>query len=617
MRILFALLAALALALPLSFAMTINSNTPSDLLEAAANKLYWQSKYTEALPLYLKLVDLKHPKNLCESPISLHHEADLADCYCRLGKYAEAARLYQNILSARSKRYGGDSFQIATNLTDLAACAFYQNQYKQAQVLAEKGLRLLQKNPTANPDAVAKANIEVAEIYYAQSNYQQAAAYYSKAVGLINPSNADMIEPLLVSLEGLGASYYHDHNYKQAEPVLRRLTALECTIYGDSDVRYGWSLSVLSDVCRKLGQDEESANLYSHCVWIFRKNNEDRIRSELEQQGKISQSVIDNLAKYVLGESAKRLSKVIEQKSDQPLPALTCLPEDRSLAKPGPWNLLTSDQIAPPGWVWLDPTLAQKAIVVCIHGLGLNAQSFSAFAKTIAPSGFMTVAFDIRGFGSYLSSKGRDKVDFAGCLQDLSTVIKEIHEDNPGVPIFILGESMGGAVALQLTALHPELVTGLICSVPAGSRYKSSSTNLEVAVRLVRGKNLPFDIGSKIVNQATTKSSVKVAWHNDPFDRLRLSPLELVQFQEFMNQNKSAAIKIKDTPVIIFQGVQDKLVKPEGTMQIFKELTTKDKDMVLVGASEHLIFEANEFSRPVVSGVLGWMTSHLPEQNKL
>jgi alpha-beta hydrolase superfamily lysophospholipase len=616
LRVIVLLFISFVLWQPLAFSEPAYQISQTDLEEDKADALYWQGNYAGALPLYLKLVEANHLKSACESSAALHHRADLADCWCRLGKYAEAERQYEIILEERSRRYGEHSFQIAGNLTDLSACAYYQNKYDKAQALSERALRLLERSPTANPDSIAKTHLALAEIYYGQSKYEQAAVNYGAAIKFINQSKAEMIEPLLVSLEGLSACYYHNHDYKQAEPVLRQLTNFERTIYGEGDVRYGWSLNALSDVCRKLGKDDESAQLFSNCVWIFRKNNQDRILAQLEQQGPVSQVIKENLTKYVLGESANRKAHT-KTASNELLPDLTCLPGDRSLAKPGPWNLMTSDQIAPPGWIWLDPNLQQKAIVVCIHGLGLNAQSYSAFAQAIAHSGYMTIAFDVRGFGSYLASKGREKVDFAGCLQDLSTVLKEIHQDNPGLPVFLLGESMGGAIALQLTALHPELVNGLICSVPAGSRYKAPSTTLEVAVRLVKGKNMPFDIGSKIVNQASTKSSVRAAWQNDPFDRLMLSPVELVEFQEFMNQNKSAAFKIKNTPVIIFQGVQDKLVKAAGTLQIFKDLSTTDKDMVLVGALEHLIFESNEFSKPVISGVLGWMAAHLPEENKL
>jgi esterase/lipase len=136
-------------------------------------------------------------------------------------------------------------------------------------------------------------------------------------------------------------------------------------------------------------------------------------------------------------------------------------------------------------------------------------------------------------------------------------------------------------------------------------------------VRLVKAKNKPFDIGHQIINQATGNEDLKQEWANDPFNRLALSPKELVDFQAFMNQNKSAAAKIKNLPVLFFQGGQDKLVKAEGTMQIFNEIPSKDKDLVLIGSSEHLIFEEGQFGLAVVNGVTGWILAHLPEQDKI
>ncbi len=214
----------------------------------------------------------------------------------------------------------------------------------------------------------------------------------------------------------------------------------------------------------------------------------------------------------------------------------------------------------------------------------------------------------------YLQKRG-DKVDFDQCLNDLSTVLKIIDKDNKDLPIFILGESMGGAIALQLTSEYPNLVTGLICSVPAGSRYKASSTNLDVAIHLVKGINRPFDIGTKIVGQATKEERLRKEWSADPFNRLYLSPKELLEFASFMSKNKTSASKIKNTPVLVFQGVQDKLVKAKGTLEIYNSIASQDKDLVLIGSSEHLIFENTKCPLSALSGILGWMQSHSQKPN--
>ena len=80
----------------------------------------------------------------------------------------------------------------------------------------------------------------------------------------------------------------------------------------------------------------------------------------------------------------------------------------------------------------------------------------------------------------------------------------------------------------------------------------------------------------------------------------------------FMNQNHESARLIKDRPVLIVQGCNDKLVKPEGTVELYNELTTKDREIALIPNAEHLIFEEAQFNDSVIEKVAGWIDSHCP-----
>ncbi len=71
-----------------------------------ADALYWQGLYKDALPLYARLAVTKNANNICDSPVQLHHLANLADCYCRLDQYEKARGYYQHILASRSEQYG-------------------------------------------------------------------------------------------------------------------------------------------------------------------------------------------------------------------------------------------------------------------------------------------------------------------------------------------------------------------------------------------------------------------------------------------------------------------------------------------------------------------------------
>jgi lysophospholipase len=192
----------------------------------------------------------------------------------------------------------------------------------------------------------------------------------------------------------------------------------------------------------------------------------------------------------------------------------------------------------------------------------------------------------------------------------MKTVISILRRDNPQMPLFVLGESMGGAIALRIGEQIPNEINGLICSVPSGSRYGAKKTALKVAWHFITGRYKPIDIGTQVVSQATSETELREKWIHDPSARMHLSPNELLEFDLFMGQNVEVAKKIDRLPVILFQGDEDRLVKKKGTYDLFEAIKTKQKTLVLLGYTEHLIFEAGQFKDDITLGVIGWMKAH-------
>lgn len=274
-----------------------------------------------------------------------------------------------------------------------------------------------------------------------------------------------------------------------------------------------------------------------------------------------------------------------------------------------------------PCLAWLPPVSSEsdkdnhistnKAVILCVHGLGLHNGTWEPFGKAMAKRGYVVYAIDVRGFGSWMEARGRERVDFASCLEDVRRTLKVLKRAHKELPVFILGESMGGAIALRITSIYPELVDGLISSVPAGDRFNQTKTSIKVAFHLINDPDKPFNVGEGVVKQATKDPELREAWLNDPLARLKLTPRELLQFDRFMKGNRRCAKKIKAKPVLMVQGSGDKLVRPEGTMELFERLATNDKKFVLINEAEHLIFEENQFSKKDLDLVDSWIKNHI------
>lgn len=299
------------------------------------------------------------------------------------------------------------------------------------------------------------------------------------------------------------------------------------------------------------------------------------------------------------------------QHRTQAQPGATSNQADASSSQPTP-------QDSPPCLSWISPVIKPRALLLCVHGLGLYSGSYANFGKRLSRLGINVYAIDVRGFGSWMRNGGHDQVDFDGCLNDVKITLQSLRSANPGLPVFLLGESMGGAIALRAASMYPELIDGLISAVPSGDRFKQKKTDLKVALQFLKGADKQFDVGSSIVDQATANPKLRQDWASNPLDRMNLSPKELIQFQSFMNDNHDSAKKIAGTPVLMVQGNNDKLVKPEGTWDLFNEIQSEQKSFLEV-PSEHLIFEEQQdkeriFDRRIDLMTAAWIFCHVPDQ---
>jgi acylglycerol lipase len=270
------------------------------------------------------------------------------------------------------------------------------------------------------------------------------------------------------------------------------------------------------------------------------------------------------------------------------------------------WEALDAGPARPPGGFWLSKTQPAKAVVLCIHGLGLHSGYYAALGKALSERGVTVAAMDVRGFGQWANSRADEQINIAASVDDAVNLVRVLKRLNTGVPVFLLGESMGGAIALR--AAPRADVSGVISSVPAADRYNSFATKLHVAWHVITAGNSAYDVRSDVVEKVSRDEALREAWENDKLAKLEYAPTQLIGFDRFMNDNLKDAAAV-EKPVLITQGDKDELVKADSTVRLFRALSSKQKDLLLIGSAEHLIFEAGRFSDLLLDAIVSWMTA--------
>ena len=151
-----------------------------------------------------------------------------------------------------------------------------------------------------------------------------------------------------------------------------------------------------------------------------------------------------------------QLAAIQPMPAPQPHPALT------------ETALTTTDAETLPLRRWL-PEGRPSAVILALHGFNDYSNAFDAPAKAWAKRGIATYAYDQRGFGG---APGRALWPGSEALAtDAVTAATLLRAQYPHTPVYLLGESMGGAVAILAatgaTGIRPAAVDGVILSAPA------------------------------------------------------------------------------------------------------------------------------------------------------
>jgi pimeloyl-ACP methyl ester carboxylesterase len=119
--------------------------------------------------------------------------------------------------------------------------------------------------------------------------------------------------------------------------------------------------------------------------------------------------------------------------------------------------------------------------VVCLHGLGGSALNFGALGPLLADRS-RVLAPDLPGHGRSGVPPSRSRTS-SGVLADYVHVVDRFVREVSGVPVLVVGHSLGGVVALLQALEHPETVGELVLLAPPSPRRTRHERDLALSAK--------------------------------------------------------------------------------------------------------------------------------------
>ncbi|XP_010263976.1 PREDICTED: caffeoylshikimate esterase-like isoform X1 [Nelumbo nucifera] len=258
-----------------------------------------------------------------------------------------------------------------------------------------------------------------------------------------------------------------------------------------------------------------------------------------------------------------------------------------------------------------------KGDICFCHGYGDTCTFFfEGIAKRIAASGYGVYAMDYPGFGLSEGLHGYI-ANFDELVDDVIEQYRNIkgRPELNGLPRFILGQSMGGAVTLKVHLKQPDEWDGIVlvapmCKIaedvtPPAAVLKILTLASEV---IPEAKLFPQKDLAELAFRDARKR--KMAAYNviAYSDQMRLkTAVELLK----ATKDVESQVEKVSSPLLVLHGAADKVTDPLVSKFLYEKASSKDKTLKLYEEGFHSILEGEPDDRilKVLDDIISWLDS--------
>ena len=256
-----------------------------------------------------------------------------------------------------------------------------------------------------------------------------------------------------------------------------------------------------------------------------------------------------------------------------------------------------------------DESPKASCVAVIVHGFAEHCLRYDHVADRLCSEGCAVYRFDNRGHGQ---SKGKrmDVEDYRDFIEDAHCVVEVATKEHPGLPVFMIGHSMGGFITASYGLAHPKALKGQILSGAATGQPEQMNKFLQMVVsvgsRIAPGLRINSDLSGLLCRD----SKVVEDYRNDA---LVSGKTTLRMYNQFMIKGIDALRKnltAYNYPCLVLHGQDDGIINYQNSEYFVEHIASEDKTLKVYAGMYHEIF--NEYGKEsVLNDVVEWMMSRL------
>ncbi|XP_008826784.1 monoglyceride lipase isoform X2 [Nannospalax galili] len=255
------------------------------------------------------------------------------------------------------------------------------------------------------------------------------------------------------------------------------------------------------------------------------------------------------------------------------------------------------------------PSGTPKALIFVSHGAGEHCGRYDELAQMLRGLNLLVFAHDHVGHGQ---SEGERMVvsDFQVFVRDVLQHVDTVQKDHPGLPVFLLGHSMGGAISILAAAERPAHFAGMVLISPLVVANPESATTFKVLAAKVLNLVLPNmslgPIDSSVLSR--NKSEVDL-YDSDPLIcRAGVKVCFGIQLLNAVSRVERAMPRLT-LPFLLLQGSADRLCDSKGAYLLMDSSQSQDKTLKIYEGAYHVLHkELPEVTNSVFHEINMWVS---------